>query len=272
MSTTKILYKTKKWDKEVNEMKKVKAIDLNLQNIDLCIRQYTNPDSLYGSQKVIRDVVSFYHLLGGKYSLFADKLYLLNADMNGFLKYIYLSVKSYAMSYENEKAGVQITNSAIERAHKTERNLEEAMFCAASIGKLELFEQYGNNLGCEIIKAMYHEDYEKAEELVTQLPDTAEIYEKEKYWASYCYESKYLKALYQTILSKDEKAFNKALADRIKFIRKGYVMPVDVVSVTMIKFARKLGMDYNFDVIEIPKALLEDLSDVPFEDYQLPEV
>ena len=192
--------------------------------------------------------------------------------MNGFLKYIYLSVKSYAMSYENEKAGVQITNSAIERAHKTERNLEEAMFCAASIGKLELFEQYGNNLGCEIIKAMYHEDYEKAEELVTQLPDTAEIYEKEKYWASYCYESKYLKALYQTILSKDEKAFNKALADRIKFIRKGYVMPVDVVSVTMIKFARKLGMDYNFDVIEIPKALLKDLSDVPFDEYKLPIV
>ena len=49
-------------------------------------------------------------------------------------------------------------------------------------------------------------------------------------------------------------------------------MPVDVVSVTMIKFARKLGMDYNFDVIEIPKALLEDLSDVPFEEYHLPEV
>ena len=40
-------------------------------------------------------------------------------------------------------------------------------------------------------------------------------------------------------------------------------MPVDVVSVTMIKFARTLGMDYNCNIIEIPKVLLEDLSNVP---------
>ena len=45
-----------------------------------------------------------------------------------------------------------------------------------------------------------------------------------------------------------------------------------IVLLELIKFARKLGMDYNFDVIEIPKAMLEDLSDVPFEEYQLPEV
>ena len=270
MSTTKILYKTKKWDKDVQERIKMKSSELRFKNIEYDIMHYKEPES--SPYLSIKDEATFYHLLGNNYFLIADGFYIDDNDITNFIKHIYIFILAVLRSYELEESGVEITNSAIKRAHEQQRDIEKIIFSATAIGKIELFEKYGTNTGCEIIKAMYHEDYEKAEELVTQLPDTAEIYEKEKYWASYCYESKYLKALYQAILSKDEEAFNKALADRIKFIRKGYVMPVDVVSVTMIKFARKLGMDYNFDVIEIPKALLEDLSDVPFDEYKLPIV
>ena len=272
MSTIKILFKTKKWDKEFMELKDTGALEAPKNNIDQYIKTFTDPKSDPNPNRTIDDAASFYDLISRHYSIAANNYYLLKNDIINFLKYMYLFVLSATESYKLEKNGVEITRSNLKKEHDTKQQHDEIMMCAAAIDKLELFEEYGTNLGCEIIKAMYHEDYEKAEELVTQLPDTAEIYEKEKYWASYCYESKYLKALYQAILSKDEKAFNKALADRIKFIRKGYVMPVDVVSVTMIKFARKLGLDYNFDVIEIPKALLEDLSDVPFEEYHLPEI
>ena len=273
MSTTKILYKTKKWDKEVQNSIKMKSIELYNQNVTIDIDCYKYPEKHSSFPDTsIRDAVSFYDLLGGEYDILADMYYLTNNSLNDVIKHLFLYILAEAESYRLAEEGVEITNPSIVYNRGLQRDIEKIMFSAAAIGKIELFEQYGNNLGCEIIKAMYHEDYAKAEDLVSQLPDTAEIYEKEKYWASYCYESKYLKALYQAILSKDEKAFNKALADRIKFIRKGYVMPVDVVSVTMIKFARKLGLDYNFDVIEIPKALLEDLSDVPFEEYHLPEI
>ena len=273
MSTIKILYKTKKWDKELQNNKKMNSIEMYRRNVATCIDCYTHPENHSSFPKTsIDDPVSFYYQLGSKYIILSGEYYLLEENADNLISHLYLYVLALSKAYELAKSGVEITNPAIEKAYEEDRDLEKVMFCATAIVNIELFEEYGTNLGCEIIKAMYHEDYAKAEELVSQLPDTAEIYEKEKYWASYCYESKYLKALYQAILSKDEKAFNKALADRIKFIRKGYVMPIDVVSVTMIKFARKLGLDYNFDVIEIPKALLEDLSDVPFEEYQLPEV
>lgn len=272
MSTTKIIYKTKKWDRESQESRKNKGLEGQYKNLEQIVETYTNPNQLSDPNDAIKEAVSFYDLLGGIYFLIASDYYLLDNNIFDFLKNIYLCILAKSLSYKHENNGIEITRKTIKKKHENKTEFDKIMFCAASIGKPELFEQYGNNLGCEIIKAMYYEDYEKAKELVSQLPDTSEIYEKEKYMASYCYESRYLKALYQAILSKDEKAFNKALADRIKFIRKGYVMPVDVVSVTMIKFARKLGMDYHFDVIEIPKALLDDLSDVPFEEYQLPEV
>ncbi len=272
MSITKILYKRKNWDKEVIERKKIEALERNKENIERCIETYINPKLAPNPKATIDDAVSFYDLLGGKYHIAANDYYLLENDIINYLKYMYLFVLSATESYKLEKNGVEITRSNLKKEHDTKQQHDEIMMCAAAIDKSELFKEYGTNIGCEIIKAMFHEDYETTQNLVDQLPETAEIYEKEKYIASYCYESKYLKALYQALLSKDEDLFNKALADRIKFIRHGYVVPVDVVSVTMIKFARKLGLDYNFDVIEIPKALLEDLSDIPFEEYRLPIV
>ena len=272
MSTIKILYKTKKWDKEITSLSKVDAINLELTSIEKCINRFVNAKSLNSNRFPIKDSISFYFLLANEYFCLANSHYLIYGDTNKSIEYLYLYVISNIKAYDYFNNGVEITNLAIADEFKKQTFLEKLCFCSVAINRFDFFEKYCINNGCKIIKAIYHEDYEKAEELVSQLPDTSEIYENEKYKASYCYESIYMKALYQAILSKDEKEFNKALADRIKFIRKGYVMPVDVVSVTMIKFARKLGLDYNFDVIEIPKALLDDLSDAPFEEYQLPEV
>ena len=47
---------------------------------------------------------------------------------------------------------------------------------------------------------------------------------------------------------------------------------LDTCSITMIKFARKRGLDYHFDIAEIPKYFLNENIHVDKERYKLPEV
>ena len=266
---TKILYCTKKYEKEALENVKMGGPDLYLKNLETEIDEYLHPEK--HCRGGIDDAVSFYHMIGGTYAILSRDHYFAK-DLSGAVKYLYLFVLAMAKSFEYKRAGVEITNIAIQNAFNRERNIEKAMFSAYLLDKPELFEQYGDNLGCEITKAMYREDYEKAETLVEQLPDTAEIYAGDTYWTVYCCQSKYLKAIYRALLDKNEQAFNKALAERIKILRRYYVLGFDIAALSIIKLARKLGMDCDFDVIEIPKELLGDLSGYPFDEWQLPEV
>ncbi len=264
-----ILYCTKKYEKEVLHNQKMGGPDLYLKNLETEIDEYLYPEKQrWGG---IDDAVSFYHMIGGTYALLSRDHYLAK-DILGTVKYLYLFVLAMAKSFDHKRAGVKITNISIQNGFDRERNIEKAMFSAYLLGDPKLFEQYGDNLGCEIIKVMYNEDYEKADALVEQLPETAEIYANDRYWTAYCCQSKYLKAIYRALLDKDEKAFNKALTERIKILRRYYVLGFDIAALSIIKLARKLGIDYNFDVIEIPKELLGDLSAYPFDEWQLPNV
>ncbi len=271
----KIQYKYRKWDKEVKESTAVKAIELQYKNIQTTIDLYLNPEKF--KEEVIRnlricDPASFYDLLGGTYFLLANDMYLLESDTDASIGYLYLYVKSLARSYELELSGVTITNPAIEGIHSQKRELEQISFAAAAIGRLELFEKYGDGIGFELIKAMYHKDYDKARQLAEELPNTEEMYEKYKRFESYYYGSCYMKDLYLSILNKDEKAFNEALIRRLKNVRTGYVMPIDIVSISMIRFAKNVGLECKFDAIEIPKALCADDLFIDEEKYKLPDV
>ncbi len=149
----KIQYKYRKWDKEVKESTAVKAIELQYKNIQTTIDLYLNPEKF--KEEVIRnlricDPASFYDLLGGTYFLLANDMYLLESDTEASISYLYLYVKSLARSYELKLSGVTITRSAIERNHSQKRDLEQISF-AAAIGRFELFEKYGDGIGCELI-------------------------------------------------------------------------------------------------------------------------
>lgn len=145
--------------------------------------------------------------------------------------------------------------------------------CSLSIAVNEfpVFEKYADGNG-RIITAMFHEDYDKVQYLIQELPDTEEMYKKNKNYMSYYFDDIFLKDLYLSILQQDEEAFNKALINRIRNVRGGYIMPVDVVSLAMIKFARKQGLDYGIDVIEIPKFFLEDDLKIDKEKYKSPDM
>ena len=98
------------------------------------------------------------------------------------------------------------------------------------------------------------------------------MYEANKHYASYYYHHGFMKDLYLSILNRDEKAFNDALIRRLKNVRTGYVMPIDIVSISMIRFAKNVGLECRFDAIEIPKALCADELLIDEEKYKLPDV
>lgn len=271
----KFQYKCRKWDKEVKDTIAFNSIGGSSKNIQSILDHYMNPEIFKGTPSFderIEDSVSFYDLLGGQYRLLANDIYLLKGDIYESIGYLYLYVKLKAKSYELELSGVTITNCAIEGNHSQKRELEQISFAAAAIGRLELFEKYGDGIGCELIKAMYHKDYDKARQLAEELPNTEEMYEKYKHFESYYYGYIFMKDLYLSILNKDEKAFNDALIRRLKNVRTGYVMPIDIVSISMIRFAKSVGLECKFDAIEIPKALCADDLFIDEEKYKLPDV
>lgn len=271
----KIQYKYRKWDKELKEFTDIKAIELRRKNIKTTIDLYLNPEK-YKEEFIytyrICDPVSFFDLLGLDYYILSGDKYMLENDAVAGIGYLYLYVKALARSYELELSGVVITNPTIESRHSRKKDLEQISFAAAAIGKLELFEKYGDGIGCELIKAMYHNDYDKARQLTEELPNTEEMYEKYKHFESYYYGSCYMKDLYLSILNRDEKEFNDALIRRLKNVRTGYVMPIDIVSISMIRFAKSVGIECKFDAIEIPKVLCADNLFIDEEKYKLPDV
>lgn len=271
----KIQYKYRKWDKEVKELSAINSIDSRYKNVKLCTDLYLTPEKFKDTpiyDQRIEDPVSFYEQLGGEYELLASKIYLIKGDTESSIGYLYLYVKALAKSYELELSGITITNCAIEAIHAQKRELEQISFAAVAIGRFEFFEKYGDGIGCELIKVMYHKDYDKARQLVEELPNTEEMYEKYKHFESYYYGYIFMKDLYLSILNRDEKAFNDALIRRLKNVRTGYVMPIDIVSISMIRFAKSVGLECKFDAIEIPKALCADDLFIGEEKYKLPDV
>lgn len=273
----KLQYKTKKWDKDIAQTKKVmkdaKSIDkpFEQRNIETAFQKYKDP-SLYPHIPSIDDEGSFWALVGRAYHLWSWYDYQFETGTKQCIGHIYLSTAAYARSYSLWKSGVELTNPSIAYNRKCGRDIENICFNALAINEFPLFEPYAEGTGAEIIKAMYHENYVKARELVETLPDTKEMYAENKNFMSYYYEADFMKDLYTAILDGNEKAFNAALHERIKNVRCGYVMPIDAVSITMIKFAKKFGIKQIIDVIEIPNFFLEDDLNIDKETYKLPDI
>ena len=70
-----------------------------------------------------------------------------------------------------------------------------------------------------------------------------------------------LKKIYMAIIEKNEKAFNEELQKRIKRYRRnavGYATEIDYISIALIKMAKKAGINYTVDVIEIPRLFFDE--------------
>lgn len=274
-----LLYKTKKWDNEIKRHTKVmkdfmkfsNGVDMQTANIKNIIKFYLHPDTVPKNYPGINDESSLWYQIGGEYSLLSWYKYQLESDTVDSAGYMYLYVLAAAKAYELWKSGVAITNAAVLKKIQEMQDMERICFSAVAVNEFPVFEKYAAGNG-RIITAMFHEDYEEARQLICKLPDTKEMYAKNKNYNSYYFNSCFLKDLYLSILEQDEEAFNKALTERIKNVRSGYILPIDIVSISMIKFAAKRGLNHNIDVIEIPKFFLDNDLVIDKEKFTLPDL
>ena len=132
---------------------------------------------------------------------------------------------------------------------------EKFLYQAISVGEWELARE--NSTSCPVIQAMLYENYAKAKELL--LMDTEEPNESQE---AYFIHLPYLKKIYLAMLNGDEHAWNEQLAKRINQYRKrpsDYQPVVDFVSISLIKMAQKLNLQYQFKVEEIPEYFFESI-------------
>lgn len=269
MILIKILYKTKKWDKEITECNKVRekikenygTSSIEQLNINYFIKEYLSKKGR------ISDLISLYYQIGGQYYLMAETEWLLcnNAETCAVNLYLYLLSKK--ISYDLLSSGEKTKNLAIERSMLNNKDFKLIFCTAIALNQFELFEDYQDR--CPIITSLYQGKYDYAKILVNQLPETV-CEDREVYYK----DDEHLKNIYLSILNRDEQKFNEELLVRIKKLRKnmvGYLTIVDVVSIALIKIAEKQGLKYNFDVIEIPRFFIDNF-EFDFKSYKLPDI
>ncbi len=219
-----------------------------------------------------RDRVSLYEQIGKHYEQWAFDDYMIYNDCEKCFIHMYLYILSMSVSYNFWKSGEEIKNPAIINNRNNDDNTDKILFSALAVNEFELFEEYSVGISGDILKAMYNEDYDSARNLVEKLPDSMDMYIRYKHRMSYYYQTCFMKDLYLSIINGDEKSFNNALMVRIKNIRQGYILPIDTVSISMIKLANKRNINYYFDVIEIPKYFLSNDIKINKTLYTLPNI
>ena len=156
----------------------------------------------------------------------------------------------YAMAYQEMQQACQVDEIVMDYMNDIETH-EKFLYQAISVGERE------NSTSCPVIQAMLYENYAKAKELL--LMDTEEPNESQE---AYFIHLPYLKKIYLAMLNGDEHAWNEQLAKRINQYRKrpsDYQPVVDFVSISLIKMAQKLNLQYQFKVEEIPEYFFESI-------------
>ena len=160
----------------------------------------------------------------------------------------------YAMAYQEMQQACQVDEIVMDYMNDIETH-EKFLYQAISVGEWELARE--NSTSCPVIQAMLYENYAKAKELL--LMDTEEPNESQE---AYFIHLPYLKKIYLAMLNGDEHAWNEQLAKRINQYRKrpsDYQPVVDFVSISLIKMAQKLNLQYQFKVEEIPEYFFESI-------------
>lgn len=252
----KISYSYSKWEKEKKNYSKIKSIELTNKNISAHLFSYTHPDEFALNSKFarpIRDKMTLYSCLGDDHYSLAESYYFLdNNKMYTESLYKYLVYKSEAYNNFNNKA----ENVMVCYELQTGKGFNRLMCTAIVLNEYERIEKHEHF--SPIISALYRQDYENADLLISKLPDNIDD-SKEIYYLNNCY----LKKIFLSILKADEKAFDQAINERIKKLRKspaGYLTIFDMITAAMIKLANMQGIKYNMNLIEIPFFLLEDRS------------
>ena len=247
----KIDYKSKKWDKEIKEFKKLKEYLWSNQNEQLLIQRFLKD----------QDFQDFYASLALKYNCLADKKYLFDY-IDDAIKYTYLSGYALLLAYCIYKKGPDSNYNR--RIESLLAGIDYALYQLIATGEIE--NDYISKLDDHLIVLMYHKKYEQVKLKLEQLSETPKQ-------SLYYVHPSYLKETYMAIIEHDEKKFNDELVKRIKTYRKnmvGYSVMIDAVSVALIKMAQREGINCTVDVIEIPKQFFDENYAINVEECKLP--
>lgn len=238
----KLDYKNKKWDKHLMEWSKV-IKDLkgelpsnnNIKNMEKMLIEDNEP----GKKRY--DL--FLKTCAREYESTAEGYYIQDITDYRVVDYTYLS----------GWAGVRKSKLFGEEPEDKNPALQSALYKLIATGQTQttyLTEPNG------IISYVYNGCYEKARELLDRVEEDTELV-----FGSYYTKINCLKRIYMAILDGDETAFNEELMLRIKKYRRnmvGWTTIIDYISVALIKMAQKAGINYTFDVIEIPKLFFDE--------------
>ncbi len=204
-----------------------------------------------------------FECLKNEYGSIARAYYMHDNESEEVIKCIYLSgCAGLVVKRLWEKGFKEVYISDYEAT-----NIDYSLFCLIACN--EMPEELVNKETENLIMLMLNQDFELAKRIL----DTIEVNEKGDGCEWEYYDSSYLKPTYMAIINHDEKAFNEGLEKRIKKYRTnmvGYSVIVDVVSIALIKIAKKAGIDCTVDVVEIPKQFLSEERLINPEECKLP--
>lgn len=253
----RIEYKGKKWEKEIKEYQTFfKQINYQFnRGENYLIQEFENNNK--------RNPYRLFACLEGEYEAMARYYYMYNNHSDEVVKYTYLSGRAGLIVKRLWGKGFREAYISDSKATDVDYSLFSLIACNETLDELVNVE--AENL----IMLMYNQNYE----LANQVLNSIEVNEKGNGCEWYYYDASYLKPIYMAIINHDEKAFNEGVEKRIKKYRSsmvGYSVIVDVVSVALIKIAKKAGIDCTVDVIEIPKQFLSEERLINPEECKLP--
>lgn len=221
----KIDYKGNKWDKRKEYI---------AQYVEWGMGELNSFEEKYQNSEV--DVVRYHYVKAQLYYSFASDQYILeNTDKSK--QYMEMCVDEFVKSCEYYKRGVQTLEGISNNIHNAMTN-GAIGYCTVAL-----------NRELDIKKIMYPDSILML--LVNEKYDKV----KEK-----CQADETINNLMIAICEKDNEKFERGLECRIKEIRRAPVdrmAIIDIWAVAMVKIARKRGMDFYCNYIEVPDFLLE---------------
>ena len=249
----KLDYKNKKWDKHFTNIKKVikdlkgeltGAININTSYKNLIENKEPTKQNYYRYLKSCQR----------NYASDAGTCYVLDNGDYKAVDYTYLSGITGVLASE-------LMGEALEDGNM---DLQEAIYELIATDQTQVSYLRDEK---ELISCIFNQNYEKAKELLDNIQADEEVIEGSYYEAVPA-----LKNIYMAIIEKNERAFNEELQKRIKRYRRnavGYTTEIDYISVALIKMAKKAGINYTFDVIEIPGSFFDESYEINKE-FKLP--
>lgn len=238
----KIDYKNKKWDKQLTNLNKViKDLKGKLSGEINITSAYKN--LIENREPSKKNYSAYLKSCQRNYASAAGSRYMLDNSDYKAVDYTYLSGLT----------GVLASELMGEILDDKNMDLQEAIYelIAADYTQVSYLREESGIISC-----IFNQKYEKAKELLDNIQADEEVVE-----GSYYKDYSALKNIYMAIIEKNEKAFNEELQKRIKRYRRnmvGYTTKIDYISIALIKLAKKAGIHYTFEVIEIPGLFFDE--------------